>query len=123
MTIETAPTAPVIIQNPAALRLAPIGPVGKPLSEPVPQLSEFEPVVNTNDGYAAGIWECTPGRYRRTVMQAEYCHFIFGACRFEPDQGEPMDIVAGDAVFFPANTHGVWTIHVPTRKSYLVFTP
>jgi uncharacterized cupin superfamily protein len=112
-----------LIPRAADTPVAPIGPVAVPLSEPAPQLSEFEPVSDPARGYAAGIWECTPGRYRRTVMQAEFCHFITGACRFEPDHGEAFEIVAGDAVFFPANTHGVWTIHVPTRKSYLVFTP
>jgi uncharacterized cupin superfamily protein len=117
-----SPTAPVLIRNAATVPVLAIGPVALPLGVPVPELSEFEPVDHPS-GFSAGIWECTPGRYRRTVTRAEFCHFIAGSCRFEPDIGEPLDIVAGDVVCFAANTHGLWTIHELTRKSYIVFTP
>lgn len=116
------PATPIVIRDAARVPLLPIGPVAHPLSDPAPQLSEFEPVIDGRTGTAAGIWECTPGRYRRTVMAAEFCHFISGSCRFEPDGGEPLEIHAGDVVFFAANTYGTWTIHSPTRKSYIVFS-
>lgn len=72
-----------------------------------------------------GVWECTPGRWRRQVMEREFAHFLAGRARFIPDHGEPFDIYAGDAVWFPADTTGTWDITETVRKSYVIigFSP
>lgn len=72
---------------------------------------------------SSGLWECSPGRWRRQLVQAEFCHFFEGELVFEPDAGEPIHIKAGDAVFFPANSHGVWDIRQTARKFYVLFNP
>ena len=72
-----------------------------------------------------GVWECTPGRWRRQVMEREFAHFVSGRARFVPDDGEPFDICAGDAVWFPADTTGTWEISETVRKTYVIvgFSP
>jgi uncharacterized cupin superfamily protein len=72
-----------------------------------------------------GVWESTPGRWRRQVMEREFAHFISGRARFIPDNGEPFDICAGDAVWFPADTTGTWEISETLRKTYVIvgFSP
>jgi uncharacterized cupin superfamily protein len=72
-----------------------------------------------------GVWECSPGRWRRQVMEREFAHFISGQGRFVPDVGEPFEIRAGDAVWFPAHTTGTWEITETLRKTYVIvsFTP
>jgi hypothetical protein len=72
-----------------------------------------------------GVWECTPGRWRRQVMEREFAHFVSGRARFLPDNGEPFDICAGDAVWFPADTTGTWEITETLRKTYVIvgFSP
>ena len=72
-----------------------------------------------------GVWESTPGRWRRQVMEREFAHFVSGRARFFPDNGEPFDICAGDAVWFPADTTGTWEITETLRKSYVIlgFSP
>lgn len=69
-----------------------------------------------------GIWECTPGRFRRQVPQAEYSYFIAGHGSFTPDGGERIQFRAGDAVYFPAGTEGEWNILETVRKAYVIFT-
>jgi uncharacterized cupin superfamily protein len=112
---------PVLIPDVAAARLDPIGPVKVPLGGPVAELSGIEPVAAEGGLPAAGVWECTPGRWRRQVLSAEFCQFVAGHCVFEPDDGPPIEIRAGDAVYFPANSTGVWDVKVTVRKSYVVF--
>ena len=68
-----------------------------------------------------GIWECTPGQFRRSVAGAEVMYILTGACTFTPEGGEPHEIRAGDTLFFPSNTHGVWDIRETVRKVYVVF--
>jgi hypothetical protein len=67
-----------------------------------------------------GVWECSPGRWRRQIMMAEFAHFLSGQGRFYPDSGDPFDIKAGDAIFFPMNTTGLWEITETLRKSYVI---
>nr|WP_313533807.1 cupin domain-containing protein [Brucella anthropi] len=70
----------------------------------------------------AGIWECTPGRFRRQVAQAEYSYFIEGEGSFTPDDGKPVEFRAGDSIYFAANAQGEWDIRQTVRKAYLILT-
>lgn len=73
------------------------------------------------DGVSAGVWESTPGIFRRFLKNREFSHIISGWCIFTPDGGEPVEIRAGDAVLFPANCEGVWDIRETLRKTYVLF--
>lgn len=105
-------------KNTASLLLEESNPVAVPLSEPVAVTSVTS--VERDDGVETGVWECTPGRWRRQIVQQEFCHFIAGRCTFIPDQGEPIEIQAGDAILFPANTTGIWDIQETLRKTYVL---
>ncbi|AVO55659.1 cupin domain-containing protein [Ectopseudomonas mendocina] len=93
-------------------------PVAVPLSEPVAVTSTTS--VERSDGVETGVWECTPGRWRRQIVQQEFCHFVAGRCTFTPDDGEPIEIRAGDALMMPANTVGIWDIQETVRKTYVL---
>ena len=93
-------------------------PVVAPLGEPIAVASTLS--VERNDGVETGIWECTPGRWRRQIVQQEFCHFIKGRCTFTPDDGEPLVIEAGDALMLPANSTGIWDIEQTVRKTYVL---
>jgi uncharacterized cupin superfamily protein len=101
--------------------LADWGPAKAPIGSPIAQIRGSE--LGKRD--RVGVWECTPGRWRRQVMEREFAHFVSGAARFLPDNGEPFDIRAGDAVWFPADTTGIWEITETLRKSYVIvgFSP
>lgn len=70
---------------------------------------------------ATGVWECTPGSFRRQVAQAEYSYFISGQGSFTADGGEKIEFRAGDSIYFPANTQGEWEIFQTVRKAYVIF--
>lgn len=93
-------------------------PVAVPLGEPVAITSVT--CVERSDGVETGIWECTPGRWRRQIVQQEFCHFIQGRCTFTPDDGDPLTIEAGDALMLPANSLGTWDIQETVRKTYVL---
>ena len=97
-----------------------LGPVKKPLSEPAAALTGRKYIDETPGIDSMGIWECSPGRWRRTIMQEEFAHFIKGGARFIPDEGEPLDIRAGDTIWFPANSTGIWEIEEDVRKVYVI---
>ncbi len=93
-------------------------PVAVPLGTPVAVASTLS--VERNDGVETGIWECTPGRWRRQIVAQEFCHFIQGRCTFTPDDGETLQIEAGDALMLPANSTGIWDIQETVRKTYVL---
>ena len=59
-------------------------------------------------------------RYFNTMLSREFSHFISGHCLFIPDDGEPIELRAGDAVLFPANCQGTWDIRETVRKSFVI---
>ena len=105
-------------KNTAHTTLTEHTPVAVPLSEPVAINSTHD--VEHADGVAAGIWECTPGRWRRQIAQQEFCHFIAGRCTVTPDGGEPLQIEAGDALMLPANCTGIWDVTETVRKTFVL---
>ncbi|MGI4985784.1 MAG: cupin domain-containing protein [Janthinobacterium lividum] len=76
--------------------------------------------LNREDGFATGLWETTPGRFRRQSPKAEMMHVLVGSCTFTPDDGEPVVINAGDTVYFPAHTAGTWDVTSTLRKVFAV---
>lgn len=93
-------------------------PVALPLGDPVSQVSCLD--VARPDQVETGIWECTPGTWRRQITDQEFCHFIAGKGSFTPDGGEPIHFKAGDAFLLPANSFGVWVIDETARKTYVL---
>ncbi len=116
---------PVRLANPLAIpssQLEDWGPVNEPEGERVGQVRGREHVSVLGGVFRVGVWECSPGRWRRKVMEHEFAHFVAGRARFIPDRGEPFDINPGDAVWFPANTTGMWDITETLRKTYVIVT-
>lgn len=93
-------------------------PVAVPLGDVIANTSSVS--VERADNVETGIWECTPGRWRRQVVQQEFCHFIQGRCTFTPDGGEPLLIEAGDSLMMPANCTGVWEVYETVRKTFVL---
>jgi uncharacterized protein len=97
-------------------------PVSVPLGTPVSDVRSRSLVSSSNSRLRIGVWHCTPGRWRRQVVQAEFCHFLEGDCTFVPDDDGPvLTIRAGDVVYFPANTTGTWEIRASSRKIFIIF--
>jgi uncharacterized cupin superfamily protein len=94
-------------------------PVGTPTSTTVAQVRTAE-TVQIPEG-SSGIWECTPGCFRRGVVQAEFSYFIEGSGCFRGDDGTTVEFRAGDTIYFAANTKGEWDIRQTVRKAYVIF--
>jgi uncharacterized cupin superfamily protein len=93
------------------------GQVGEPVGAVVPALRGRE----SRESPEIGVWESSPGRFRRQVKGAEFMHFVAGWARFHSDTGQTVEIRAGDAVYFPANTSGTWEVIETLRKTYAIW--
>lgn len=95
-----------------------LGNVGIPLSEPACALRGRKLAIPGADEAQTGIWECSPGQFRRQVTRGEVMHILSGECTFTPDDGEPLHIRAGDTVLMSPNTNGIWNVKTTVRKVY-----
>lgn len=111
---------PVLIRLQSETQFGTPVPAGHPLGEPTPMTRTALDQDIQEKKVSTGIWECTPGRLRRQIMQAEYSCFVAGKGVFIPDDGDPIAFQAGDAIYFAANTHGIWEITETVRKTYLI---
>jgi len=109
-----------ISQTAALADLADWGQVGKPLSEPACRLRGWRQDIPGTAADITGVWECSPGRFRRDVEDGEVMHILAGGGTFTPDGGEAMGFVAGDTLFFPPLTVGTWEIRETVRKLYVL---
>ncbi|MVW79529.1 cupin domain-containing protein [Bordetella sp. 02P26C-1] len=100
--------------------IEPIGPVGKPLSEPACQLRLREFDIAGASSLGQGIWECSPGKFRREVKSAEVMHILSGKGVFTSDNGEATVFQAGDTIMMSPLTQGVWEIQETVRKVYVL---
>jgi uncharacterized cupin superfamily protein len=96
------------------------GPVGRPLSQPASITKNLAVELDGAGENRSGIWEVNTGRFERQLANAEVMHILSGECTFTPVGSAPLEIRAGDTLFFPANTNGVWDVTVPLRKVYVV---
>jgi uncharacterized cupin superfamily protein len=109
------------------VRNAPVSPLGAPaparlpIGEPIAQAASAQDQTDEAVGASIGVWESSPGVFRRYLKNREFSHIVSGWCTFTPDGGEPVELRAGDAVLFPENCEGVWDIRETLRKTYVLF--
>ena len=85
------------------------------------KISGVQKVIPGSEAIDTGVFECTPGTYRRSVKQAEVMHFLAGRGRFTADGEDTVHFTGGDTLFFEANTEGTWEVEETMRKVYVIF--
>jgi uncharacterized cupin superfamily protein len=69
----------------------------------------------------AGVWESTPGRWRVSYTENEFCHITEGEVVIEDASGRQWTFKPGDSFVIPAGFAGVWHVRKPLRKLYVIF--
>jgi len=114
----------IALADAKVLKLEDWGPVKVPVGDgPVAQLYGKHLELDPANGTETGVWECTPGVWRRQVTQSESCTFVKGHAFFHADSGETLELKPGVAVFFPAKTTGIWDVRETLRKVYMTVEP
>lgn len=69
----------------------------------------------------AGIWVCTPGRWRLSIPRDEFCHFVAGHAVYRRDgTGEEITVTPGTCVLFPAGWEGEAEVRATIRNIYML---
>lgn len=71
----------------------------------------------------AGHWRCTPGRWRVSYDETEYCRIIEGSGALFDTAGRRTAIATGDEFVVPAGFVGEWEVVEAMTKTYVVVLP
>ncbi|HLD14425.1 MAG TPA: cupin domain-containing protein [Burkholderiales bacterium] len=64
------------------------------------------------------IWNKEPSTFPWTYDQKETCYLLEGEAVVTPTGGEPVTIIEGDLVMFPAGMSCTWEIRQAVSKHY-----
>ena len=73
-----------------------------------------------NNQPEAGMWICTPGRWRLTIPRDELCYFVAGRADYRRDIGEHIEVAPDTLVLFAAGWAGECTVHETMRNTYML---
>ncbi|WP_284163682.1 cupin domain-containing protein [Frigidibacter sp. SD6-1] len=111
----------------AFLRLTPAA-ADPETTRPAPEkVLKGDPVHTTwnaeeRDGLYAGIWESTPGKWRISYDEWEYCRILSGRSVITEDGGEAFEVAPGDSFLIRPGFRGTWEVIESTRKDYVILT-
>ncbi len=76
--------------------------------------------IEEREGLYAGIWESTPGAWRVTYDEWEFCHILDGLSVLTEDGGAARTLKSGDAFVIRPGFTGIWEVVETTRKEYVI---
>jgi len=72
------------------------------------------------DGLYCGLWQSTPGKWRISYDEWEFCHILEGVSVIAEEGGEARTVRAGDAFILRPGFRGTWEVVETTRKEYVI---
>ncbi|SDC64014.1 cupin domain-containing protein [Ruegeria marina] len=84
-----------------------------------------DPVFTTwnleeSDGLYCGIWSATPGKWRVSYDEWEYCRILSGYSVLTDADGHTRDLRAGDSFIIRPGFSGTWEVIETTTKDYVI---
>jgi uncharacterized cupin superfamily protein len=71
--------------------------------------------------FFSGVWESTPGKWRVSYSESEFCAILAGRAILTGADGKAEEFKAGDAFVIPSGFEGTWETVEPLRKWYAIF--
>lgn len=76
-------------------------------------------IFHDADGFQVGLWECTPGGWHiENRPDSETVRILRGRARLTNDDGDSVELTAGDVLVLPKGWSGRWDILETVRKFY-----
>lgn len=76
--------------------------------------------VEERDGLYCGIWQSTPGKWRISYDEWEYCRILEGRSIITDEGGAEYPLGPGDSFILRPGFKGTWEVIETTRKDYVI---
>lgn len=114
-------TIPALIDFRTAVECDQSQPAADRLVQGAPRTQVWNHYAEATGQFFAGTWASTPGKWRVTYSEHEFCHLLEGHVVLEADDGRRWEFRAGEAWVIPAGFSGTWETVQPARKRYAIF--
>jgi uncharacterized cupin superfamily protein len=71
--------------------------------------------------FHCGSWGSTPGKWRVSYTEHEFCYLLEGRVRLTAEDGTAVEFGAGDAFVVPSGFKGTWETLETTAKHYAIY--
>ena len=85
-----------------------------------PRFTTWNVEARENDTLFSGIWEATPGAWRVSYTEWEFCCILSGVSEIRAEGGAFRRVSASDSLVLRPGFRGVWRVIETTRKAYVV---
>ena len=76
--------------------------------------------IEERGGLYAGVWESTPGIWKISYQEWEYCRILSGRSVITEDGGQARSVGPGDSFMIRPGFRGTWEVVETTRKEYVI---
>jgi uncharacterized protein len=76
--------------------------------------------LEDREGLFCGLWQSTPGAWRISYTEWEFCHILSGITVLTEDGQPPVTLRAGDSFVIRPGFAGVWEVVETTLKEYVI---
>lgn len=115
--------SPSIIVLDASLPGESAGPRADAILSGAPRALAANQYAEPRGEFYCGSWSASPGRWRVSYTEHEFCVILAGRVRIESRDGARLEFGSGDAFVVPAGFEGTWEVLEPCRKWYAVYEP
>ncbi len=88
-----------------------------------PRFTVWTVETRPGDTAFAGYWKSTPGEWRVSYDEWEYCSLLEGYAVVTEEDGETWDLTAGAHFVFRPGFKGTWKVIEPVLKTFVVIMP
>lgn len=76
--------------------------------------------LENHDGLRCGIWKSTPGKWSMTYEVWEYVRILEGFAIITPQDGDPVELRAGDSYILRVGLGCTWDVKETVLKEFVI---
>ncbi len=76
---------------------------------------------SASDEFHTGIYECTPGKWKVSYTEDEFCTLIEGHLKMTSEQGDTQEFKAPASFLIPSGYKGTWEAVTKLRKFFVIY--
>jgi len=88
-----------------------------------PEFTTWLVEARDDDTLFSGVWEATPGAWRISYDEWEFCSILSGRSRLTDKDGSTRDVGPGDHFVLQPGFEGIWEVLETTRKLFVIRLP
>jgi uncharacterized protein len=82
----------------------------------------WKPIYSSSsEEFHTGVYECTPGKWRVSYTEDEFCTLVEGKLKLTSEQGDTQEFEAPASFLIPSGFKGTWEAVTRLRKFFVVY--